>query len=528
MQQTPAVTGSQDVYSRTVLWVMLIAIVPALLLAVPARTVTSIYLNDLLIFLDGAHRILSGQIPSRDYHTPIGALADLIPAMGLLITGEMGSAMPVGFGVFIFAFTPVMAHVLASRLRTASAIPVAVYISLVLAAPMNLGDTPTHLSFGMFYNRIGWAALTLLLLMYLPPHGHARLLADSLSAGFLVCIMVYTKISYGLVAVAFLCFMLLDRQQRGWVLFSLSITVSVTLLTEIVWSLPPAYLSDVAVAAHASGAVQGGMMEIFYAILRNLTDYVVLFIAAGLVLFAKWSTRDCLFWGLCAASGLLILNQNFQQSGIVILAAGAAVAAELAIRRQTTSANLGFTVWPGTVYLLLLVLVAPQIIERGIGLGLHFAHASTSPEDAFRLQNLSRITLIDADTPAARHYRYSRSYVKTIEDGARLLQSQDPEPSHVVVLDYVNPFSTALGIQPSRGDSSWNFLGRNFSRSHSIPPESYLGDTRFVMIPKDSLNPPTTKALLALYGDYLQRNFRLVAETAFWELHERWSQPGPR
>jgi hypothetical protein len=41
-------------------------------LALPGQTLTTKYVNDLLIFLDGAHRISWGQVPNRDFHTALG------------------------------------------------------------------------------------------------------------------------------------------------------------------------------------------------------------------------------------------------------------------------------------------------------------------------------------------------------------------------------------------------------------------------------------------------------------------------
>ena len=67
----------------------------ALLLAGPGRTVTTAYVNDLFIFLDGAHRVASGQVPNRDFHTALGPLVYYIPAAGLLLSGHLGAAMPL-------------------------------------------------------------------------------------------------------------------------------------------------------------------------------------------------------------------------------------------------------------------------------------------------------------------------------------------------------------------------------------------------------------------------------------------------
>src|SRR5215208_3218275 len=112
------------------------ALIFALLLALPGRTVTTAYVNDLFIFLDGAHRVVSGQVPNRDFHTALGPLVYYIPAAGLLLSGHFGGAMPLGTALFMVAVAPAMAHVLASRLRPAIALPFAAFLLLILAVPM--------------------------------------------------------------------------------------------------------------------------------------------------------------------------------------------------------------------------------------------------------------------------------------------------------------------------------------------------------------------------------------------------------
>ncbi|MCD6069998.1 MAG: hypothetical protein K0S42_514, partial [Microvirga sp.] len=55
-------------------FVLAVATICALLLALPGQTVTTRYLNDLFIFLDGVHRVSEGQVPNRDFHTALGPL----------------------------------------------------------------------------------------------------------------------------------------------------------------------------------------------------------------------------------------------------------------------------------------------------------------------------------------------------------------------------------------------------------------------------------------------------------------------
>src|SRR3954454_10527292 len=103
--------------------ILAIAALCALLLALPGQTVTTVYVNDLLIFLDGAHRIASGQVPNRDFHTALGPLVYYLPGAGYRLSGTFGGAMPAAMALAVAALAPVIAYVAASRLRPAIALP---------------------------------------------------------------------------------------------------------------------------------------------------------------------------------------------------------------------------------------------------------------------------------------------------------------------------------------------------------------------------------------------------------------------
>ena len=113
----------------------LIVVLMAVLLAAPGHTVSAKYLNDLMVFLDAGHRVVSGQIPHRDFHTPLGPFVSLLPAAGLLLTDSRGAAMPAGFGLLILILAPIITHVLSSRMRPLLALTMAGYLALILAAP---------------------------------------------------------------------------------------------------------------------------------------------------------------------------------------------------------------------------------------------------------------------------------------------------------------------------------------------------------------------------------------------------------
>ena len=190
----------------------------ALLLALPGQTVTTRYLNDLFVILDGAYRVAAGQVPNQDFHTPLGPFAYYLSAAGYALSGTLGGAMPTAMALITLLLALPMAHVLGSRLHPFIAIPYGVFLLLIVAVPINLGEGVTSLSFAKFYNRIGWVALGVLLVMYLRPPGIDRrqTILDTACATALTLLMLYTKLSYGVVALAFLLFMLSVLTQGGF------------------------------------------------------------------------------------------------------------------------------------------------------------------------------------------------------------------------------------------------------------------------------------------------------------------------
>lgn len=504
------------------------ALVAAALVAAPGQTVSARYLNDLLVFLDGGHRLLAGHVPHRDFHTPIGPLTNVLPAAGMLLTGSVGAAMPVGTALLILILAPVTAHVLGSRLRPVLAVPLALYLSLLLAVPANLGEDPRVVTFGMFYNRIGWAALALLLFMYLPPYRPAPWLRDGLCAAALTLLMLYTKATYGVVALAFLGFMLLDRAQWRWPAFAIAATAVVTALLEALWRLPSGYFADLLQAAHASGAVPGGVERLLAGMSQNLLDYAAFALAAAVAAYRAPKLRHLVFFAASAISGLLIFNQNFQPAGIVALAAAAAVAAEIVARSCGPAAFMRRLGGLRGLDLLVLALIVPVLVGRTLALGTHVALASTSPPHRFPLDKLDRIVL--AATGSEYDIRYTAAYLATLADGVQALSAVDPRPSRVTVFDFASPFSVGLGLTPPRGDNTVNQFERTFDKAHFVPAEVALGDARIIMYPVDwRIDPPTADGFFDLYKAYIAEHFELARETPLWKVYvRREPHAGPR
>ncbi|MEM7490565.1 MAG: hypothetical protein AAF390_15710 [Pseudomonadota bacterium] len=489
------------------------------LLILPGATVTSAYFNDLLIFLDGGYRVVSGQVPNRDFHTALGPLAFYIPGVGYWLTRELGLAMPVGMSVLIVLIAPVMTHVLGSRLRPVLAVPTAIFLLLLLATPMNVGETIANISFAMYYNRIGWAMLGLLLVMHLRPARPANRqgLLDAASAAILTLVLAYTKMTYGVVAVAFLLLTLLQPAQRAWSAAALVICAVAAVAVEMVWGGTRMHIADLALASQVSGVTQAATY--LRSFLSTSGEYVLFAAIAATALWRAPRMTDLLFYGFCICAGLALVNQNFQIEGIVTLLAGAVVAAERLARHRRPGLSPAADLTTRAGPLVAVFLLLPIGLSSGAALGLHTILAASGAG-------------IPLDTPAGRdlrvaqtldkgQFKFFRDYAESLESGAELLASLDTPPTQVLVFDFVSPFSALAGLEPPDGGTAWMHDGRNFDGEHYFSAEEVLGDVNLVMIPKRPIAGSTTELMEELYGDHLDRHFRLIRDTTLWRVLER-------
>ena len=510
--------------------VLVFSAVCALLLALPGQTVTTRYLNDLFLILDHTHRVVWGHVPSQDFHTALGPLASYVPAAGYWVSGSLGGAMPLGMALVIVALAPAIAHILASRLQPVVAFFYGAFLVAVLAAPINLGEPVTALSFAKFYNRIGWVALGALLILYLP-RGHAHRGSDCLDAvcaALLTLVMIYTKATYGLVGSAFLLFMLFDRSQCRWAAGAIGLVLAVALVVESVWRSSLAYIADLRFALEINGAVRGTWGQIMDHVLGNFADYVVFALLSALALRLTGTVRDVLFYSQCAVAGFLVINQNFQAWGIISLHAGGAVAAEMILRhtkdRGVTTEWQALSTAAGAK-LLFIAFVLPTIAHCAIALGLHAIAASSRAGDSIGFAKLEKVRF--ANLWSGGDHEAGLAYLATIKDGAAALSAMSSLPECVVSLDFANPFSAILGLRPPRGDAPWLQWGRTITASTYLPAERMLSAAQIVIEPKPPAENDAAAAFepgsspRAVYGPYLAANFDVVRETGFWIVHRR-------
>ncbi|WP_298972298.1 hypothetical protein [uncultured Roseobacter sp.] len=511
-------------FSPIALATLVTTVMCSVLLVLPGTTATSMYFNDILIFLDGAYRVVHGQVPNQDFHTALGPINYYMPGFGYWLTGRLGMAMPVGMAALMLVTAPIMIHVLRSRMRPLIGVPLAIFFVLLLATPMNTGEIPSKISFAMFYNRIGWVLLGILLVMHLRPERAVRGQGwlDAAAAAILTMMLTYTKMTYGVVAFSFLILVLLQQAQRRWAFGAIGLCVLIGLVVEAFWGGTQAYITDLLVATQVSGVIEPGIY--LRSFLDTSGEYAVFVLIAGLALWHRPRFTDFLFYGFCGAAGFALLNQNFQIIGIVSMLVGAAVAAEILLRDQHPAPSRKMQTVIQGVPFAVMVLLLPIALSSAAAIGVHTAIATTKAGVALETPNgkdLRIVNLLDE-----YHFDFYSDYVETLASGSALLASLNSSASRVLVMDFVSPFTSLAGLPPPEGGPAWMHSNRNFDLEFHLPAEEMLGGVDVVMIPTQPIADGTTKKMEQIYGPYLERHFRLTRVSKFWSLYQRRAAPG--
>jgi hypothetical protein len=521
----------------------------------PGRTYTAIFANDVMVFFDGAWRVIDGQIPNRDFHTPLGPLAYYLPAWGLWAGGTLGRMMPLATLGFAVLFAPLLVYAAGSRLPTPAALLFVAYAALLVVAPVNPGDAWVSVSFAMFYNRFGWAALSTLFLLALPPRsGRLTGVLDPLCATALLVGLFYLKISFAAVALLFVLSLLALQHGRRTALLTVAASAVAVLAIGAAWGGTSAYFADIASAGAASGAVRGGLYKLFMAGVDNLRQEAAY--AALLVLGFCRGVRPIYLLAslIMALTGLLLLNQSAQATEIVTLVPAGLVAVLGPTGEWPQERSWGVQI---ACVLMLLALCVPAMTQTTLALRNFHQHATSTTLRKVERADLDGLLTLESPMPLVaplprdphvsnaallnayrsgtadittlnllRHVRtwqpLSQSeYLRTLKDGAALIRRDPRLTGPVFSLDISTPFNAMLHRTPPRGGNSWNHYLRTFDEHVYLSPEVALADVQVVLEPKNPIELYSAQYLKAIYGPYVRRHFQLVAQSDYWRAYRR-------
>ncbi len=333
----------------------------ACLSVVYGRPVThsAVFLNDSFVFFDGIHRIAHGQMPHVDFSTPVGALAYWLPYLGFTIVGGYAGAIEVASLLLAAIVVSFAALLLWQRAASAMALLILATTACIIVVPLAPGWIPQEVSHAMHYNRWSWGVILTLFLLGLPPAPDTKPgLVRGLIVAMLLSALFFIKITYFAIGSVYLLLLLsyADVRRRDAIVAITGVGLILTVCVVATGSMLFHYFSDIAQALAVDVAVRDSYLTIAMTNRHSLILLILAIYAAVLKANLRW--QDFLIVGYIGASGLAIVDQNFQFTFIVSLPAAFALLA--APRNPTNDAiRLGDSV----IIAVCLVMLLPFAVD---------------------------------------------------------------------------------------------------------------------------------------------------------------------
>ncbi len=475
-----------------------------------------IYTHDVFVFLDGAWRVLNGQRPHNDFYTPLGPIVYLQGAGGLMLSGGGAEGLAyaqAAFGLLIcfWAFA-----LCVRRLEPAPSILVCMALALTSVAPFAIGESPYALTYAMFYNRWGYALLGLLLIESLAEYRYAttrNVTLGGISTGVVVGTLLFLKVSYFLGSVFLLLGLARCRTQRfsRWVGIAGGFGVTfLTFYSYLCFTLAPLW-SDLKTAALAKHVV---LPESISGTLYKEVGLFLLFILSAALLMRRveggLSSRSILTAGFSVSlAGMFLLATNYQQRGfplncvLSILVINGVVTSFSMSGRKSLFLRSVVSLLGG---LLVLIPISYDAIGLGFGLDVRLV-ASHVPFTKFNANALASFRSGEGE------------YVEIVNDGLALVAKYRQPDDTLISLDFSNPVSYSLSMNPSSGGTTWLQYRTNFDDTHGPAPQRVFGSATLVIVPKTFPDA----GIARVYVPFLAQNFTLIGEGVSWRLYRRKS-----
>ncbi len=544
--QTVPVSNMAAFLRRWALWLYIAALLTLCGLQVALGSLpTRTYAHDFFIVLDGAWRLACGQIPNVDFYAGYGVLIFNPIRWALALYGYNAEA--IGLARAFYTATIGVWFLLLSRRdpRRLQSLVLGLFLLMFVSAARPLGEYPTWVSHAMFYNRIGYAFLFLVIFEQLRAsrfeaadhpaserQPRERHFWCGLSTGAALACTILVKISFLLPGVALLAlglslFGVHRRHLVGMLAGGLAVfAFAVTCLH----FRPLPFLHETLILSLQRGRITNGVIN---TLVQDIGG-IAFTLAAGLVIcsygFAnrriasKYMVTTIVIAGcdiFCRATnamrGELPLAAFWCLGGAALLFSVPAIADASTLWRQRL------------VALLVLCPLAMPIFLTDLASSAYAAYETTALRrhqqlrfDSARLRSWLPQDWLGQDQNFVN--ANGKPLILSTNDGLRLLNSLSSPDETVFCLAYDNPFTFALGRRPAEGGALWLDLDNNISVRHPLPESVIIGHPDLLMVKRtNDTHALTTAAILAQYPNLLAKEFTLVGSSEYWTLYRRRS-----
>lgn len=517
----------------------------ALLVIGPTHTVLAPW--DVVINMDEAWRIYSGQAPHQDFHTPVGAFCFYLTALGMHIAGPSFYAFAIGNALFMSLATGLAVFVSFRRLPPLEAFLFCAFVALLASGMCQIGRSPELAGYVEVHNRYGWTLACIFFAQtFFPERADAveRSIAEALVAALALSLIVYTKISFGVVCALALAVAVIMTPRWRSRQFLVALIGGGLFCIVAAWLLMRTsifdYANDVAFAAEAQA--WSIRYHGFLDTLRAMRPRVAVLAAVWIALIALPLARRTMPWrealritvlgGLVGGCALAMSFANTAESGeIPLLVVIGMLLLNETRRKRDDAVREQKWAWLASAALVGLALATPIMWRDASSIAAAAAsheYRTRAMPDEQRFQSAAmRDFVIPHDTEWVTVYWRSAELPTRINDGLALIRRVGGERSTVLTLSFSNPFPFALGAPAPRGAPVWLDYDYNFNEEVFLPPERVFADAEFVAIPiindGDAYRTgrATTEALRNIYGPFLEENYVEAGRSSHWILLRR-------
>jgi hypothetical protein len=502
---------------------------------------------DVFILLDGAWRILSGQIPHTDFHNPIGSMTYFLIAGGMKFGDVSLNGIVYSNVIFLLAAASWGGLIFFSRLPPSYALLMTLFIATLSVATRPLGYHPSVTTYAMIYNRYAWVLLILVLVQLFVTDGRetkGKNRFDAVSVGLLLGVLFFCKISYFIVGVAALALALVLRPPLRVALFLTAACFALICIGAwLALGVNAAdYIRDIQAAGQAQSLAHR-LRTLVRALAHNFWQAPLA--AALWYMLAKprdWRGKEAwpetlrvtaVYLFILAAALFLTVGNAEERSDIpLFFAAGIILLHNVGrMSRPPLLMALQERDWKHLVPVAIVVVFFGNIVSKDImSIGYSVAgRISSADQEAapnrFAADPLSNF-VIPPDAQWRTAYWLANEIPARINDGLSLLRRHTDSDARLLVLALTDPFSFALGLTPPKGVLAWWDLNYSFNERAHPAPEILFAEARSVMVPilregDKGCCQPTVHVLLDLYGPYLNAHFFEVERSASWILMRR-------
>ena len=506
------------------------------LVAVLSTGPINVFHNDALLLLDDGWRVLNGQMPHRDFNSPLGPVEFWLVGVGMFLSH--GSAQGIAIGIAAFGMLLGIWSWLICRTRMPAlfALLITAWVVFTATCPTPLGFDPRYLSCAMIYNRQGYALLGIILIECAFARERSRFLGGA-SSGIALIILVFLKLNFfGIAAVMLLATVPITRDElpRLWGLLS---------------GLGAGFLAFLLYPRFSIAAFFKNMSFVSHARQSSLNS-------AGLLHGASTCAKSGGVWLVAAmiiAIVVLIAPRERRRRDImtlvllslIVLASGPLFLATNSLENRCQLASLWSIVLLDQVSALHLRLKDNKIVTLVlVAACLGGVVAALVPEVISTLSLLTyqsaaqKASGIRIAAPGMQNVRFYDStsfydmvkagdgdgtyYADCLNDGMALLKAQSRPDETILALGFHNPFSYLLRRKPAEGGSSYLFMNNSISESAMPPVNWVFGNADLMILPEYAgTHRDSDQFIQNYYRTYLLQNFHFVAKTQYWSLYRR-------